>query len=216
MNTPNQSEPDAVVVPGPDYKLAVPELDSPVLDLLNSTVSEELIRVTPSGNCYSVRYRSTPDAEWEALAEVATMQEAVKKAAYVQEFGVEIVKDSQTGLGEVYLNPGRAGGIAVRSREHFPIQLTHTATDPIRGGSEILIEAPSEQERVVFGKPAFTVKTRTARANPWQTIHTVHEFINPAEAITVLGDIANVGVWTPDTPSALREFVEKSVRPSSV
>ena len=131
MNTLNQSEPAAVVVPGPDYKLAVPELDSPVLDLLNSTVSEELVRVTPSGNCYSVRHRSNPDAEWETLAEVATMQEAVKKAAYVQEFGVEMVKDRQTGLGEVYLNPGRVGGIAVRSRDHFLIQLTHTATDPI-------------------------------------------------------------------------------------
>ncbi|MHC3381769.1 hypothetical protein [Haloarcula sp. H-GB5] len=129
------------------------------------------------------------------------MQEAIKKAAYVCEFDVEMVEDSQTELKQTYLRPGREGGIAVRSRNYFPIHLTQTATGPHRSGNEVLIEAPDEQDRAIFGKPAFAMKTRTSRSEQWRTFHTVHDPMNPSEVLTVLNNITNVDVWTPRTSS---------------
>lgn len=218
MNTPNQpeSEPDAVVVPGGDYQLVVPDLNSPVIDLLNNTATQELVRVAPSGDCYSVAYRADSTAEWELLAEVASIQEAAKKAAYVQEFDIEVVEDSRTGLGQVYLRPGQGGGLAVQSRNHFPIHLTRSTPDPSRVGSEILVEAPSEQERAIFEKPAFTVKTRTSQTEQWQTIHAIHELVKPSDALAALKNIADVDIWTPDAPSSLSEFVTRPETPSPV
>lgn len=204
-----------MVVPGTDYQLAVPELDSPVIELLNSTVSQEFARVTPSTDQFSVAYQPRPDAEWETVAETTSVQEAIKKAACVQEFDIETVEDSRTGLEQTYLRPGIGGGIAVRSRNYFPIHLTQTATESHRTADEVLIEAPDEQDRAVFGKPAFAVKTRTSRSEQWRTIHAVHELASPSKVLAVLNNITSVDVWTPDTPSPLREFVEKSASPSS-
>lgn len=216
MNTPNQPEPEpsAVVVPGPDCQLVIPEINPPVIDLLNSTATRELVRVTPDSNCYSVTYRSHPAADWELLAESSSMQEAAKKAAYVQEFDIEVVEDSRTGLGQVYLRPGRGGGLAVQSRDHFPIHLTSSTPDPSRVGDEVLIEAPGEQERAVFEKPAFTVKTRSSQTEQWQTIHSIHELVNPSNALASLRNIADVSIWTPDAPSSLSEFVMRPGTPS--
>jgi hypothetical protein len=216
MDTPNQpkSEPNAVVVPGEDYQLVVPDLDSPVIDLLNNTATQELVRVTPSADCYSVAYQSSPTAEWESLAETVSMQEAAKKAAYVQEFDIKVVEDSRTGLGQVYLRPGQGSGLAVQSRDHFPIHLTRSTPDPSRVGNEVLIEAPGERERAIFEKPAFTVKTRTSQTEQWQTIHAIHELVNPSEALAALKNIADIDIWTPDSSSTLSEFVMRPIAPS--
>lgn len=201
----------AVVVPGPNYMLAVPEVQSAVIDLLSQTAPDELVRVNPRGQSYTVAYRPAPAANWETLAETSSLEDAVEKAAHVQGFSVERVQDGDTGLEELYLNPGGRGGFALSSRDHFPFHLSRSDPQSQPGTiPEFLIEAPNGQQRAVFDQPAYAVKTQSSSGSPWQTIRTVNELVTPASILPHAESLSGVTVWSAESSSlSLHEFVQQ-------
>lgn len=211
----HQETPTAIVVPGSDYKLALPELDSPVLDLVSAVAPEELVRVAPRTDGYRVQFRPAPNETWETLTRTKSMPEAVQKAACVQEFNVQTERDLETGLVELYLSPDDAGGVRLDSRDHFPLHLVRTKSDLFSLGTrEFLIEAPNAHHRAAFGQPGYTIKTRTEDGGSWQLIHSEECLVSPAVVLQDLGTIAGVSVWTSDLDTDIKKFVADASRPS--
>lgn len=209
-NTHQDSSP-AAIVPGGGFKASIPELDPPVIDLVKSTASKELVRFTPdTEEGYGVLYRSTRSSDWETLTVEKTVVKAVKKAAIVQDFPVDVEEDPTTGQDNLSLNPTREGGLLVDSRDHFPIHLVKTAFDQFTPSQrEFLIEAPDEPERSLFGEPGYLIRTRTDRQGAWETIHTAPTEIPPSVFLTKASKIIGVDVWTADMDRSITDFVQE-------